>query len=101
MAASAGAGATIRFEVLPLSPSARHMIEAVPSFAEQIASGGDDYEILFAVPPDRLELLRSGAPAVPVQITEIGRLEAGGGVTLLDASGRAIHFGSSGYDHFV
>ena len=101
MAASAGAGATIRFEVLPLSPSARHMIEAVPSFAEQIASGGDDYEILFAVPPDRLELLRSGAPAVPVQITEIGRLEAGGGVTLLDASGRAMHFGSSGYDHFV
>ncbi len=101
MAAAARAGVKIRFEVLPLSPSARHMIEAEPSFAEQIVAGGDDYEILFAVPPERLELLRSGAPAVPIQITEIGRLERGGGVTLLAASGQAMHFGSSGYDHFA
>lgn len=100
MAAAARAGVTIRFAALPLSPSARHMIEAEPSFAEQIVAGGGDYEILFAVPRDRLELMRSIAPAIPVQITEIGRLEAGGGITLLDASGQAMHFGSSGYDHF-
>lgn len=100
MAAAARAGVKIRFEVLPLSPSARHMIEAEPSFADQIVAGGDDYEILFAVPPDRLQLLRSGASAVPVQITEIGRLERGGGVGLLDGEGQAMHIGSSGYDHF-
>ena len=100
MAASAGAGATIKFDALPLSMPARHMIQVKPAFAGHIVAGGDDYEILFAVPPERLEVLRSHAPAIPVQITEIGRLERGGGVTLLDGAGQAMHFGSSGYDHF-
>lgn len=101
MTGATGAGATLRFDVLPLSPPARHMIEAMPALTAQIVAGGDDYEILFAVPPERLHTLRSAAPAISLQITEIGRLEAGGGVTLLDESGQAMHFGRGGYDHFA
>ncbi len=100
LAAAAKAGVAIRFAGLPLSPPARHMISAAPQFTERIVAGGDDYEILFAVPPGRLETMRGIALAIPVQITEIGRLEAGGGVTLLDASGQAMHLGGGGYDHF-
>ncbi len=101
MAAAAGIGATLRFETLPLSPPARHMIEAMPTFAGDIVTGGDDYEILFAVPPGKLDTLRTMTPAIPVQVTEIGRLEAGGGVTLLDQSGQAMQFSRGGYDHFA
>ncbi len=101
MTAAAGVGATLRFEALPLSPPARHMIEAMPTFAADIVTGGGDYEILFAVPREKLETFRAIAPAIGVQVTEIGRLEAGGGVTLLDQSGQAMHFGRQGYDHFA
>ncbi len=101
LATGAGAGVTLRFEALPLSPPARNMIRAAPEFVRNIVAGGDDYEILFAVPPEHLEALRRAVPSLPFQVTEIGRLASGGGVTLLDGSGQAMHFSRGGYDHFA
>jgi thiamine-monophosphate kinase len=83
-----------------LSPPARALLQAKPEFAREIATGGGDYEILFAVHKEKLDTLRKMTRAIPVQVTEIGRLEAGAGVTLLDEQGLAMNFGRQGYDHF-
>lgn len=65
--------------------------------ARQLAlGGGDDYVLAFTLPAEKLDALR--AMGQPVQV--IGRVEAGQGVHLLDAEGRAIEPRHSGYQHF-
>ncbi|QAX81669.1 thiamine-phosphate kinase [Candidatus Pseudomonas adelgestsugas] len=60
-------------------------------------NGGDDYVLVFTVPPVELvALLASGWP-----VYVIGRVEVGhGGVTLLDAIGQDITPAVRGYQHF-
>lgn len=61
---------------------------------------GDDYEIAFTAPAAmRGDVLRlAGQTGTPV--TEIGRVEPGAGVVLLDSSGREIPVSRRGYRHF-
>jgi thiamine monophosphate kinase len=56
---------------------------------EQAAAGGEDYELLAAV-PEEAEL--------PVPVTVVGRLTGDGEVLLLDAEGRPRPL--RGWDHF-
>ena len=59
-------------------------------------SGGDDYVLAFTLPP--VELAPLLADGWPVHV--IGRVEAGQGVTLLDAHGQDITPAIRGYQHF-
>ena len=60
--------------------------------------GGEDYELLFTAPAD---VMRSAAAALSTPVTVIGEIvEAGQGVTVLDADGTALDIGSGGWDHF-
>ena len=68
LARASGTGAIIELERLPRAPVAT---------VEQAATGGEDYELLAALPPD-------AEPPVPV--TVVGRLTDGGDVVLLDAA---------------
>jgi thiamine-monophosphate kinase len=80
LARASGTGAVVELERLPRAPGAT---------VEQAAAGGEDYELLAALPP--------GAQP-PVAVTVVGRLTAGPGVVLVDAAGtpRALR----GWDHF-
>lgn len=64
------------------------------------ATGGDDYEILFAAPADAAEAVQAAARAGGVAVTEIGRVLPGAGVVLLDAAGRDIAPERKGFTHF-
>ena len=57
------------------------------------ASGGDDYELLFAIAPERREAAEAAAP-----VSWLGDVRAGGGVVVLDADGRPVS-GLRGYEH--
>ncbi|VXC82476.1 thiamin-monophosphate kinase [Pseudomonas sp. 8Z] len=59
-------------------------------------SGGDDYRLLFTLPPERLSGIQADWPDVRV----IGQVVAGHGVHLLDAAGQAIDVPQRGYQHF-
>ncbi len=59
-------------------------------------SGGDDYVLAFTLPPTELAPLQ--ADGWPVHV--VGRVEAGAGVRLLDASGHDITPAVRGYQHF-
>ncbi|HJS78661.1 MAG TPA: thiamine-phosphate kinase [Burkholderiales bacterium] len=64
-----------------------------------VLSGGDDYELAFTAPPARRAELDSLAVELGLALTRIGTIEAGSGLSILDAKGKPIaHRG--GFDHF-
>jgi thiamine-monophosphate kinase len=81
---------------LPLSPDARAVIERDPARIQAAYAGGDDYELLFTVPPAYMALLE----AMP-GITRIGQVEAGAPqAVLVDANGAPLALARGGYRHF-
>ena len=84
---------------LPVSAACRHALgRRAGAFA---ATAGEDYELLVAVPPARARLLGRVRDRLGCRLTRIGTVRAGRPeVRLLDASGRRVRLGRSGFDHF-
>lgn len=81
LADASGVAIEIDARAIPLSPAAARWISR-RDFADgvaDLASAGDDYEILFAAPPARASEI---ARAVGAPLTRIGRVIAGAGVRL-------------------
>lgn len=100
LAAPAGARAVLEAAALPLSPAARAALAHDPARLSRVLEGGDDYEILFAVPANQAAAMAVQAATLAVSVTRIGTLESGVGVRVLDAAGKIITAGAGGYDHF-
>jgi len=98
MAQASGVKICIDAGRIPLSPAARNLWGA--EAALRAATAGDDYEIAFAAPPARRDEVLRAALACGVRVTEIGRVEAGRGVVLLDDTGAEIAVARAGYTHF-
>src|SRR5712672_550111 len=74
---------------------------AAPALIETILTGGDDYEVLAAVPGRDTERLRHAAKQAGVAITEIGRVSAGSGrARFVGREGRALEFARPSFSHF-
>ena len=95
-----GVGATVQLETLPLSPAARRLAEREPELAPQLATGGDDYELLFAAPPEAGAAIGRLAAELALPITEIGVIETGEGVRLVDTAGNPLPVAAAGWRHF-
>ncbi len=95
LCAASGCGARVELERIPLSPPARRLVEGGYGW-RPVVGGGDDYELCFTVPPERLGRLE----AAGVACTCIGELVDGAGVTFLDAAGAPLP-PVAGYDHFA
>jgi thiamine-monophosphate kinase len=86
---------------VPLSRAARLALAAEPALIETILTGGDDYEVLAAVPGRNVERLRQAAKQAGVAITEVGRMSAGTGrARFADRDGRALKFVRPSFSHF-
>jgi thiamine-monophosphate kinase len=86
---------------VPLSDAARAFIAAEPALLERVLTGGDDYEILAAVPAGTVEGFRAGARAAGVAVSEIGHLEAGDAPPqFIGPDRRALVFERPSYSHF-
>jgi thiamine-monophosphate kinase len=92
--------AVVELGRLPLSPAARLVVAAEPGIRSRLATGGDDYELLFSAPPDAAESIAALSAQLGVPITMIGRIEAGAGVRLIDNAGQTITVEAAGYRHF-
>lgn len=101
LVAGAGGMADLRFASLPLSSSAQLMIATQPSRRAEVIAGGDDYEILLAVPPGRLPAFKEDVPLMPFNVTEIGTIQPGRGVTIRDGDGEPLPLDRTGWDHFA
>lgn len=93
----AGLGAQVQAARVPLSPA---VAAAGPAWRTACLSGGDDYELLLAVPPVRAAALQQLAEAAGVAVTRIGIFVAGEGVLVLNEDGMPIVLDSPGWSHF-
>ena len=85
---------------VPLSVALRSHCGTTEKTQTRAAVAGDDYEIAFTCSRDKAAKVRAVARKTRVGITEVGRVEKGRGITLLDARGRAIRLEKRGYTHF-
>lgn len=93
---SSAVGAVIEAARLPLSEAAKHL----PAARESALTGGDDYELLFTLPPQHAEGLPALAERLQLRLTPIGRIVAHRGLQVLDEHGEAISVGRVGWRHF-
>lgn len=98
LAAASGLAAHVEVGLLPQSVALR--ASATPDAARDWAlAGGDDYELLLAVPPGRYEELAAAARGLGLSLTVVGELRSGAGVTWSE-NGRDFVPTVRGYEHF-
>ena len=95
---AAGLGAAIEAARVPLSPAAR---KVGPEWLATCLTGGDDYELVMAVPPDAETMLQQDAARCGTAVTRIGAFTAGDCVTVRDAAGARMELGAPGWSHFA
>ena len=68
---------------------------------ETCLTGGDDYELLLAVPPAREAALRQAASRAGMAVTRIGAFHPGAPAVMVLGSGRKpLAFKKGGWSHF-
>jgi len=97
-----GVGATVQTELAA---------QLVPAYAAQalvpsgglgyVLAGGDDYELVFTVPPALRSAAQSAAVASNTPITRIGQIDAVPGLRLVNAQGLDVPNTFASFDHFV
>ena len=90
--------ADIEATLVPLSDAAR---QAGSVWLPTILTGGDDYELLLAVPPDREAALHDAAREAGIPVTRIGSFRAGApGVMVRGPDGEPLSLPKGGWSHF-
>ena len=96
-----GVSADVRLADVPLSAQARELVANGIVGMEHLASGGDDYELLCAVPPAAAGRFAAAAKAAGTVATVIGEFRPGGEpLRFLDASGTPVALKRLSYSHF-
>ena len=94
-------GARVELARLPLSPAAREAIALAPALFDLAVTGGDDYEILCAVPPTKSQAFEAAARAADTPVTHIGEVAPPGRAPVfLGRDGAPRHFGTGSFSHY-
>ena len=94
LCAASRVGAELELERLPLSRAVRASLGT-----EGALAGGEDYELLLAVPPERTSAFERACLRVGERVTRVGRLTRDRPGHIRDASGRSLRL-PAGFDHF-
>lgn len=100
IAGCSGCGAVIDDTAIPFSPAAGAMIARHAALFDVAVSGGDDYELLFALPVAARTAVARASAASGILVTRIGRLVPGAGVDLRSATGALRRLERGGWTHF-
>jgi thiamine-monophosphate kinase len=95
-----GVGILIHAGRVPISPALKNSWQETTNDVSRAVCAGDDYEIAFTAAPENRDAVASAAAKAGVSVAEIGRVESGQGVSLLDESGAEIPIEHRGYTHF-
>lgn len=90
--------ATLSTSLIPLSPEARQLLAEEKISWESLVTAGDDYEVIFTLPPASKQYLTSLSATVP-SITIIGVMQTGQGVQLIH-NGTPLSLSRQGFTHF-
>ena len=94
LCAASGVSAELELERLPLTPAVRGALGP-----EGALKGGEDYELLLAVPPEHTRAFERACLRAEEPITRVGRLTGGPAGYIHDARGRGLRL-PEGFDHF-
>lgn len=101
LAAAGGVAVLLEEKAFPLHPA---LADAFPGIEERrglALYGGEDYELLFAVPPGLVEGKAEEFTATfGIPLTRVGRMVAGEGVWKEGPQGEPIALKRGGFDHF-
>ena len=98
---ASGVSAVIDLPSVPLSPAASVVLAAGAFGMAEIVSGGDDYEILCAIPQGALVEFSHAASAAGVAANPIGTVIAGASAPkFLDAGGKELPLARMSHSHF-
>ena len=101
LCAASGMSADIEAARVPLSGAARSAVAAEPAMLERALTGGDDYEIVCAVPAKKVASLQAAAAEAGVPLTEIGVISKGNAPPrFFDAGGKPLTFKQLSFSHF-
>jgi thiamine-monophosphate kinase len=99
--AASHAGARLEEAGLPLSGPFRAALRGDPTLLELAWGGGEDYELLFTVAPQRESELAGLAQALELPLTRVGTIvPAARGVRIRDAAGMERPAPRAGFNHF-
>lgn len=90
-----GVGAVIEADSVPASPQAKALGS---DYLEARLTGGDDYELVLAVPPENAAALSAACGELPV--TEIGRFQSEPGIKIVRPDGMLMSLSGTGWKHF-
>lgn len=96
---ASGVGAVIELASLPLSETLKKVFGPDLDWRIPLA-GGDDYELLFTVPGDKIPSFHSGFVGLECGITQIGQIQPQPGLRFRQPDGRPYVLDQTGYIHF-
>ncbi len=91
---ASGVRAELELARLPLSPAVKKALGP-----EGALAGGEDYELLLSVPPQRSRAFERACARAEHRVTRIGTLSEGKGWGIQEATGRVLP-PPAGFDHF-
>jgi thiamine-monophosphate kinase len=98
---ASGVSAVIEAASIPLSATATTLLARGIVGVEAIVAGGDDYEILCAIPPASLDAFRQAAQTAAVAVAVIGKIVPGSALpSFLNRQGEKIALPRLSYSHF-
>jgi thiamine-monophosphate kinase len=97
---ASGCGAQVQVTSVPLSEGVADLVAETPSLLASALTGGDDYELLVAVPPDRAPEMRDAAKRAGVPVSDIGVFTASSTIDFVDRDGQALALERQGFTHF-
>jgi len=97
---ASGCGAEIDVARVPLSEPVAELVADDPSLLQSAITGGDDYELLLAVPADRVGEAKQVANLTGTPLTDIGAVTAAPDVAFRDRDGTLLAFDRLGFTHF-
>jgi thiamine-monophosphate kinase len=101
LCAASGVTAEIEIARVPLSDAAAKALAAEPGMLDTILTGGDDYEIVCAMAPDKIAAFHAAATAAGVAVAEIGgMIEGNAPPRFLLAGGKVAAFKAASFSHF-
>lgn len=110
MLRASGVAGRLSAAAVPLSAAARKVVAHAPDRQDRrfahLITGGDDYEVLAAVPGSRALDFHSAAAKAGVPVTEVGTVgplnwpEEGHGLLVDGPDGQPLAFDRAGWEHF-
>jgi thiamine-monophosphate kinase len=100
LAQASHVGAVIEADKVPFSPAARKALACEPGLLADMLAGGDDYEIVAAVPDTSVKAFEAESKNKNVPVTAFGRLGQGSDIRVMGSDGVPLKLARKGFTHF-